>query len=421
MNWLRELKLRWDPFAVPIDQAEQVYQSQDVRRIQDAIVVAVHQRQMLFVLGPTGSGKTTIVQDFLGKSSDVNHKPVTVMFGSQLEIESMDITRIVRALIRQLLKVTGDTAKIKNSADEREHQLRALVGEYTKTHELVLVLEDGHNISPKTLINLKLLREMRWTNRERLITIIIIAQPKMRNVLDDVVEVTIRSAITEMQGLAGEEVREYIAHKLDPVGKTPEELFTKESLQAIQMGLRFPQHIDWNLSRMLQEGVELGMIPVPIELTEKYVAAQTTIRSLMMQTGVNITDIQNELRKLGQKADRHQVRDAVEGRTPNSPLVPMIREIVLKNGTALAALYNTIAPGLTKDQLDILEECVAFQLEMGDYLDYSVLSRETGFTQRRIIELMDGINVTTNELKRLHTVLSKLVQIKNRKLEKRVA
>ena len=173
MGWMRELGLVYSPFERAINSSEQVFQSRDLARLQDAITAAVYARSMLVVIGPPGAGKTTTAYDMLLSDRNVEGRKLVVIRDIVTRIEELNVGQIEYKILEQIKAVTGDTTPIRASAVARTTQLQRMLGQFSKDHELVLVLEDGHKMNKQTLINLKRLRELRFNQRERLLTIML--------------------------------------------------------------------------------------------------------------------------------------------------------------------------------------------------------------------------------------------------------
>ena len=408
MGWMRELGLVYSPFERAINSSEQVFQSRDLARLQDAITAAVYARSMLVVIGPPGAGKTTTAYDMLLSDRNVEGRKLVVIRDIVTRIEELNVGQIEYKILEQIKAVTGDTTPIRASAVARTTQLQRMLGQFSKDHELVLVLEDGHKMNKQTLINLKRLRELRFNQRERLLTIIILAQPAMRAVLEDLPEVFMRSDVLEMQGLSSEEVGKYLDFKLSPAGKSAKDLFTDDALAAIRKGLHWPLRINHHMTRLLQEAVELGEVPVPLSMVEKYVTHENSLHSLFILSGMDLTEVQRELSKLGHRPQRQTLKLVIEGRTPNSPLVPVVKEVLVGRTGTMAALYSNVAAGLTAEERKLLEEINEGMSAMD--FDIARVSRETQpkMSQKRVWELMHGEDIKLSDLKRLHAVVARL-------------
>ncbi len=407
MSWMREIGLTHNPFDKAIQSSEQVFESRDLRRLQDAITAAVYQRSMLVVIGPPGAGKTTATYDYLSAAPSVEGRKVLVIRDIVTRIEELDVGQIEWKLLEQIKAQTGDARPIRASAVARNTQLQKMLGEFSRDHEVVLVLEDGHKMKQQTLINLKRLRELRFALRERLLTIIILAQPAMRAVLEDLPEVFMRSEVLELQGLSAEEVGKYLEFKLQAAGQAAAELFTSDALSAIRKGLHWPLRINHHMTRLLQEAVEIGEIPVPLSLVEKYVTYENNLHSLFILSGMDYTEVQRELSKLGHRPARATVKLVIEGRTPGSALAGPIREVLVGRTGTMAALYSTIASGLTAEErelLDKLNEGLA-QLDF----DFRLVARETRLSEKRVWELAHGEDIKLSELKRVQTAIRQIV------------
>lgn len=395
MSWLRELKLGFDPFNMALNTLEDIYPSKDMQRLEDAVVECVQQREMLVVLGPRGAGKTTTIYHTMEKSPQRN---LHIVSDIGIAIEKLSIEHIVEAILQDLLKATHSTEGMKQSRNARLFQLKKHLGEFAQRNELVLVLEDGHKFRPSTLINLKRLRELRWLLSERLLSIVILAQPQMRGLLQDYEEVLLRSTIHEMQGLESEEVRHYIAFRLKKAGAKLEDLFTGAAMTAISRSFHWPLEINYNLSRMLREAAEVGDVPISEELANRYCESQSSLQNLFLLSGMSYPDLMRALGRRKLSCDRETVRRVIQGRSGRKEIEEAVREILLPRSGAMTALYDTIAPGLTSEQRERLEVLNQAMFELGDEFDMQKIAERAKLSQRRVYQILQGMDLIESEL-----------------------
>jgi type II secretory pathway predicted ATPase ExeA len=408
VSWIRELKWSHNPFDAAVQSEKDIFESQDLRRLQDAITEAVHQRQMLVVIGPPGAGKTTTTYDYLHEAPLISSRKVLVIKDLTTNIEQMTVAQIEEGVLRAVLQATESTESVKQSAISRGHQLQRVLGQYAKNHEVVLVLEDGHKMKKQTLINLKRLREMRFAMQERLLTVVILAQPSMRMLLEDLPEVNMRSRICEMQGLSSEEVSEYLQFKAKLAGGDIKTVVMDEAMKLIRKSFFWPLRLNDLMNKVLPEACELGMLPVPKDLIEKHAGAESNLRALMILSGLNLTEIQQECRRLKKDISRHTLRNLVEGRTKNPKLEETVRDILIGRTGAVASLYSTLAPGLTKDQREACERISELMMELGDDLDFADAARRTRLSQQRVFEITQGKDLTSRELQLVETAFREM-------------
>ncbi|MDD5089056.1 MAG: AAA family ATPase, partial [bacterium] len=381
---------------MPLNSMEDVFSSKDMQRLEDAVVECVQQREMLIVLGPRGAGKTTTIYHTMEQSPKRN---LHIVRDIGIAVEKLDIENIIEALLREILMATHSTETIKNSRNARLHQLRRMLGEYSKMHEVVLVLEDGHKFRPSTLVNLKRLRELRWLLAERLLSVVILAQPQMRGILQDYEEVLLRSSLHEMQGLESEEVRNYIGFRLKKAGAKSEDLFTGEALTAISRSFHWPLEINYNLSRMLKEAAEVGDVPISEELANRYCQSQSTLHNLFLLSGMSYPDLVRELGRKKIQADRELVQRVIYGRgTTRREVEDGLRQILTPQAGAMAALYDTITPGLTAEQRERLEKLHEEIFQMGDRFDMTDIAQRSHLSQRRAWGILNGQDLIESEL-----------------------
>ncbi|MDD5088706.1 MAG: AAA family ATPase [bacterium] len=397
MSWLGDLGLPFDPFNLPLNSMADIFPSKDMCRLEDAVVECVQQREMLIVLGPRGGGKTTTIYHTMEQSPKGN---LHIVRDIGIAVEKLDIENIIEALLREIIpktKYAGES--LRNSRNARLHQLRRVLGEYSATHEVVLVLEDGHKFRPSTLINLKRLRELRFGLQERLLSVVILAQPQMRGILQDYEEVLLRSTIHEMQGLESEEVRNYIEFRLKKTGVKPSHLFTDAALTAISRSFHWPLEINYNLSRMLKEAAEVGDVPISEELAKRFCLTQSNLHSLFLLSGYSYTDLVHKLGRKKIAADRELVRRVIYGRdSKRTDVAEGLRQILTPRAGSMATLYDPVAPGITAEQRERLEKLHEVMMTKGDDFDFQEIARRSHLSQRRVMDILMGIDLIESEL-----------------------
>lgn len=401
MSWYKELGLPYNPFDRPVNETEDIFQSRDLIHLEDAVIECLAQRQMLVVIGPAGAGKSTVIKKMLRKG-DAN---LLLLNDITMNIERLGINHIEEALIRGIGERTGTNEAMRQSGPVRLHQLRRILGKFSITHEVVLILEDGHKIPTQTLINLKRLRELTYEFQERLLSVVILAQTAMRGRLREIREVDLRSQIFEMQGLDKAEVRGYLECRLAGTGVALDSLFTGEALTMICESLHWPLEINNVCEKLLKDGVDVGMIPVPVDLARKYCNAETQLTALWIASGMTGSEVWKELikREIFKKISRHTVLRVLQGFPANDYRLPAaIREILTPFAGQMAVVYDPQTMNLTAEQQRLLEEIGRDIHGLGEKFNYSQIAVKSRLTHRRIRELERGVHVTTTDLQALH-------------------
>ena len=342
--WIREFGFTHNPFDAGVQSAEHIFSSLDLELIQDAVLAAILQRQMLSVTGPAGAGKTIAIYDLLAEQAKANGRELLLVNQFNLQTETLEMGHIVDGLLRALIRAAGSSEGLRRSANGRFFQLQRLLGPYAESHEVVLVLEDAHAIPPRTLIGLKRLREMRWVLEERLLTIILIGQPQFAGQLKRLREVDIRCEQVTMTGLSFEERREYIRHKLELAGGKLDKVFTKEAVKLLCERLRWPQDINKTCTQILQQAAEFGEAPVTSDLVKKHVQGSSSLGAMLLMAGITQAEI------------RHRLKDDYGIETSVTAIKRLFGGCSTKDPRVLQAVREILQPTAGEDAMTAIAE-----------------------------------------------------------------
>ena len=170
----------------------------DNSRISRILSMAVKSKAMISIVGERGMGKSRTVQEGLKK---LNVRQVVIRSADKVRLLIGDIERAI------IFDLSDENPK--RGSEIRARQLRRIIGEASRKHEIVLVIEEGHRLHGMTLRALKTLREMDWMGETELFTVVLIGQSDPMNKAG-VAEVRLRTDTVSMQGLTPDEIAGYI-------------------------------------------------------------------------------------------------------------------------------------------------------------------------------------------------------------------
>lgn len=164
----------------------------DSARVAALVAAAVQSQEFISVLGPRGSGKTWAVRAALDSHT------VKIVEPLRLTRDKLHMGDIETALVREL-----SDENPRRSGEARSYQVKRILGEFSRTQPVVLVIDDAHVLHHQTLRALKRLREFSWLNRSPLLGIALIGQRDKTRGID---EVRLRSDQLWLEGLTTTEI-----------------------------------------------------------------------------------------------------------------------------------------------------------------------------------------------------------------------
>ena len=413
MSWMKELGLPYNPFDVPVNGPDDVFESTDLERAQEAIIECVMQRQLLIIKAPAGGGKTTLVYDLLVSAANQAGKQLLLVRDFTLSYERLKIAHIIEALVHAILVATGSSETVRKGANARFYQLQRLLGQYATSHEVVLVLEDGHVLPPQCLINLKRLRELRLGMQERLLSIVVLAHPQIDTQLMETREVKLRCEVTELQGLTTEEVEQYLQFKISRAGAKVGDLLTPGAVKVIAGSVRWPQEINRLLTDLLKQAVQVGTVPITRDLAERACGGLSTLASLKMMSGITVPEIRSRLaNEFKIKADRYVIRRVLAGHECQvAGLKEAIRKILLPLAAGASPLLDEVRTRLTRLQQERMEKIHLMLAEFDFDYDFVQLAEACRMRPGRVHQLLivgqdptdEELIVLDREVKKVYT------------------
>jgi type II secretory pathway predicted ATPase ExeA len=235
--------------------------------IFEALKTAVKQGQLVVLSGIVGCGKTTLlrrIQDTLRRENDMR-----VAKSVALAKDRVTIQTLVIALFHDLS--TEREVQIPAQAEKRERKLLELIGKRQKP--IVLLIDEAHDLTRKTLIELKRLTELVQEVGETL-SLVLAGHPKLKNELSrgTMEEIGSRSTFFVLEGVKGQQ-RAYISWLLEACSELPEgEILTDEAAELMATRLVTPLQIIQYLTVALEAAYKIGQKPVSAEMIDSVLA-----------------------------------------------------------------------------------------------------------------------------------------------------
>jgi type II secretory pathway predicted ATPase ExeA len=223
--YLDFFKLRDFPFRLTPD-TEFLYMSAAHARAKSYLDYTVWNRDGFVVLtGDIGCGKTTLLKKLLSEL-DSDSFLVAKIFQTQL-----DEVEFLQAVLVEFGLNPFNAKKV-----ELIDMLNTfLLDSYQQNKQLVLIVDDAHNLGMKVLEEIRMLSGLE-TQKEKLLHVILVGQPQLNEVLDmpEMEQLLQRVRLRfHLKALTPDETAAYIVHRLSIAGAERSDLFTPETMAAI--------------------------------------------------------------------------------------------------------------------------------------------------------------------------------------------
>jgi len=124
------------------------------------------------------------------------------------------------ALLQTIADDFGIFLKARNKKECFDGLNRFLLEEFHRGFNTVLIIDEAQNLAPRALEQIRLLSNLE-TNREKLLQIVLVGQPELRETLDHPSLAQLRQRIAirfHLTALDRKETEEYILHRLSVAG-----------------------------------------------------------------------------------------------------------------------------------------------------------------------------------------------------------
>lgn len=223
--YLDFFKLREFPFRLTPD-TEFLYMSNVHARAKAYMDYSVWNREGFVVItGEIGCGKTILIKKLLSELEEDNFL-VAKIFQTQL-----DEVEFLQAVLVEYGLNPFNAKKV-----ELIDMLNTfLVDSYREMKQLVLIVDDAHNLSLKALEEIRMLSGLE-TQKEKVLHVILVGQPQLNAMLDapELEQLVQRVRLRfHVRPLSLDETAEYIVHRLNVAGATRTDMFTPETMSVI--------------------------------------------------------------------------------------------------------------------------------------------------------------------------------------------
>jgi type II secretory pathway predicted ATPase ExeA len=222
--YLEYFGLKDFPFRLTPD-TDFIYMSEAHSRAKAYMDYTVWNRDGFVVItGEIGCGKTTLIQKLLSELDE--GVMVAKIFQTQL-----DEVEFLQAVLVEFGLNPFHAKKV-----ELIDMLNTfLIDQFQRGRQLVLVVDDAHNLSPKVLEEIRMLSGLE-TNKEKVLHVILVGQPPLNEMLESAELEQLLQRVRlryHLRSLSEKDTEAYVLHRLRVAGAANTSLFASTTWSAI--------------------------------------------------------------------------------------------------------------------------------------------------------------------------------------------
>ncbi len=216
--------LREKPFDL-LPNPDFLYPSKAHKRALTYLTHGIRERAGFILLtGEVGSGKTTLIRNMI--RSELRDSVLAKVFNTR--VDSLQL----------LMQINSDFG-LETDGRDKAALLRELndflIEQYAQRRQAVLIIDEAQNLASEILEEIRMLSNLE-TDRDKLLQIILVGQPQLRDILARPELLQLRQRIQincNLQPLSPAEVREYIEFRMEKAGNRSALILDDAAVEAI--------------------------------------------------------------------------------------------------------------------------------------------------------------------------------------------
>lgn len=241
------------------------FENEKSKKLMDNIKSAIKLGGIIVVTGLSGSGKSTLLDKTLKQLQEEQN--IMICRSLSTEKQSVSIPLIFSAFFSDLVKEKNINIYLK--AEKKERKLIELLNKNKKN--LVLLIDDAHELNTQTLIGLKRIKELDKDTGGK-ITFILVGQPKLSNELNHpkMEEIGARSDIFTINSILDNNAKycEWIIKQAISENAKHKEIINQDAIELLGNSLLTPLQVIKYLWLALQKAFLTGTKPVTKEIVQ---------------------------------------------------------------------------------------------------------------------------------------------------------
>ena len=237
----KQYALFTNPFDGEVTSDAQMFINGEIRFVHEPAWQAAVGGRMVAVIGESGAGKTTMLDDLKEKIVR-EHRPVVCIEPSVEGMEETDTKgkSIKSAEIHAAIVLTLDAnASVAQSSEKRSRQVKRMLEESVQSgRSHLLIIEEAHALPVPTLNHLMRLHEKMRLGRRPMLGILLVGHPELEKKLNrfDVREVMQRTEIARLRPL-GADLSTYLQLRASAAGRKLDEFITPDGVAELRSRL----------------------------------------------------------------------------------------------------------------------------------------------------------------------------------------